>query len=84
MRLLKRTYGMPSDLVDRFEHSVARGGRGKVIAQLVENWLEEQKTAELRASIIEGCQEMWDIYLETEKEFHPLEEEVARKIDNES
>ena len=31
----------------------------------------------LRQNIIEGCREMWDVYVETEREFHPLEEEVA-------
>lgn len=32
----------------------------------------------LRQNIIEGCREMWDVYVETEREFHSLEEEVAR------
>ncbi len=32
----------------------------------------------LRQNIIEGCREMWDINVEIEREFHPLEEEVAR------
>ncbi len=31
----------------------------------------------LEQNIIEGCSEMWDIYVETEQEFHPLEEEAA-------
>ena len=31
----------------------------------------------LRQNIIEGCREMWDVNVETEREFHPLEEEVA-------
>lgn len=31
----------------------------------------------LRQNIIEGCREMWDVNVEIEQEFHPLEEEVA-------
>ena len=42
--------------------------------------MREQSDEEesLRQNIIEGCREMWDIYVETEREFHPLEEEVAQ------
>jgi hypothetical protein len=31
--------------------------------------------------VIEGCREMADIYLEVEREYHPLEEEVHRALE---
>ena len=34
---------------------------------------------DLRRDIIEGCREMADVHLETEREYHPLEEEVERR-----
>jgi hypothetical protein len=34
------------------------------------------KKAELRQEVIEGCQAMWDVYLEIERAYHPLETEV--------
>lgn len=37
---------------------------------------------DLRQNIIEGCREMWDINVEIEREFHPLEEEVAHSPDS--
>lgn len=41
---------------------------------MVEQHDEEES---LRQEIIEGCCVMWEINVETEREFHPLEEEVA-------
>ena len=79
MRLQKRTYSLPPETVERFERSVAAGKRSAVVSQLVGSWLDEQQREELRADIIESCREMWDVHLEMEKEYHPLEEEVARK-----
>ena len=38
---------------------------------------DEQTDDEIRQLIIEGCEDMAEIYLEMEKEFHPLEEEAA-------
>ena len=79
MRLLKRTYTLPPDTVQQFERAVDSGARSHVLAQILDSWLEEKRRAELRTAIDEGCREMWDEYLQIEREFHPLEEEVARK-----
>jgi hypothetical protein len=79
MRLLKRTYSLRPETVERLERAVAAGKRSTLVDQLVYDWLDEQEREALRADIAEGCREMWDIYLEIEKEYHPLEEEVARK-----
>ena len=80
MALLKRTYSMPSDTLEAFEETVAPGKRSAVITQLVGEWLDERRRAKLREDIIEGCREMADVYLEIEREFHPLDEEVWREI----
>ncbi len=79
MRLLKRTYTLPPHTVQQFEDVVLPGERSRVVAQVLGSWLEEKRRAELRAQIEEGCREMWDEYLEVERQFHPLEEEVERK-----
>ncbi len=79
MRFQKRTYALPPETVERFESTVAAGKRSSVIAQVVNDWLDEQQREKLRADIAEGCREMWDVYLEVEKEYAPLDEEVMRK-----
>ena len=78
MRLLKRTYALPTDTVEQFERAVSSGKRSSIISNLIESWLEEQKRAQLRRDILEGCRDMSEVYLDTEKEYHPLEEEVER------
>lgn len=45
--------------------------------QTLEDWREKRRENALRQNIIEGCREIWDVYVDTEREFHPLEEEVA-------
>ena len=79
MRLQKRTYSLRPETVERLERAVAAGKRSTLIDQLVDSWLDEQEREALRADIAEECREMWDVHLEMEKQYHPLEEEVARK-----
>lgn len=84
MGMPKRTFSLPADTLAEFEREVGRGRRASVIADLVRTWLEDRRRERLRREIIEGCREMADVYLETEREFHPLEEEVHRALDTES
>jgi hypothetical protein len=44
-------------------------------------WLDSRKKEELRRAVIEGCREMADVYLEIEREYHSLEEEVQNALD---
>jgi hypothetical protein len=81
MRLLKRTYALPPDILQQFEQTVAAGKRSAVIAALLYEWLDKQRQEQLRRDVIEGCREMADVYLEIEQEYHPLEEEVHRGLD---
>jgi hypothetical protein len=78
MQTQKRTYALPTETIQEFERAVASGQRSTTLAALIEEWLAKRREEALRQDIIEGCREMWDIYVETEREFHPLEEEVAR------
>ena len=78
MQTQKRTYALPAETIQEFEQAVASGQRSTTLARLIEEWLEKRREEALRRNIIEGCREMWDVYVETEREFHPLEEEVAR------
>lgn len=80
MGLLKRTYTLPADTLEQFEQVVAAGQRSAVIAELLREWLDRQRREQLRREIIEGCREMAEVYLETEREYHPLEEEVHRGL----
>jgi hypothetical protein len=84
MQLLKRTYTLPAKTVKVFEQEVAPSERDEVVAALLRSWLSRQDRQRLRREIIEGCREMAEIYLQTEREFHPLEEEVARAFDVQS
>ena len=46
--------------------------------------LSAKKRDKLRRDVIEGCRDMATHYLEIEKEFHPLEEEVHRALDKQA
>lgn len=80
MGLVKRTYALPPDTLDRFERLVPPGKRGPLVAQVLGDWLERRRREQLRKEVIEGCREMADVYLRVEKDFHPLDEEVDRGI----
>ena len=82
MELVKRTYSLPLAITTAFEVEVESGKRSAVIAELIQNWLEVKQREQLRQAIIEGCREMRDVYLEIEQEYHQLEEEVHRVLDN--
>lgn len=79
MAWIKRTFVIPKELVRRFEVEVPKGERDAVIAKLIEEWLERRRRARLRHDVAEGCAAMADLYLEIEKEYHPLDEEVERR-----
>ena len=79
MGLLKRTYALPQQTLEEFERTTAPGNRSALVAELLREWLARQKRERLRKEVIEGCREMADVYLEMEREYHPLEEEVARR-----
>ena len=78
MKTQKRTYALPKQTLEEFEQVVASGQRSTMLAQMIEQWLEKRREEALERDIIEGCHAMWDINVEIEREFHPLEEEVTR------
>jgi len=82
MEMIKRTYSLPQTTIKNFEAEVKSGNRSAVLTELIQNWLEEQRRKRLRESIIQGCHDMKDVYLEIEQEYHPLEEEVHRALDS--
>ena len=77
MQTQKRTYALPKGTIQAFEQVVASGQRSTTLALLIEEWLEKRREEALRQNIIEGCREMRDILVDTEREFRLLEEEVA-------
>jgi metal-responsive CopG/Arc/MetJ family transcriptional regulator len=82
MVLKKRTYGLPADAVESFEKEVPPGDRSAVVADLIRHWLAEKRRRKLREAVAEGCREMAELYLEIEKEYHPLEEEIHRVLED--
>jgi hypothetical protein len=81
MSLIKRTYTLPQKTLKPFEEQVPSGERSALVASLLEGWLEQQRRQHLRNEVAEGCREMAELYLEIEKEYHPLEEEVHRVLE---
>jgi len=47
----------------------------------MQDWLDRDRRQKLREDIIAGCRDMSEIYLEVEREYHPLEEEIHRAVD---
>ena len=84
MRLLKRTYTLPPDTLELFERKISAGKRSAVIAELLREWLDQQRRERLRREVVEGCHEMAEVMLEIEREFNPLDEEIDRALDNPS
>jgi hypothetical protein len=80
MRLLKRTYALPTEIVQPFEEAVDRGHRSALLASLLKNWLEGRRRESLRREVLAGCREMAEEYLAQEQAYHPLEEEVHRGL----
>jgi hypothetical protein len=78
MRLAKRTYSLPPDLLQQFETRLPPGDRSVFVAKLIQEWLDECKRQELRRQVIEGCQEMSGLYQEIAREWDALSEEVWR------
>jgi hypothetical protein len=83
MRLVKRTYVFPPQLLEGFERTVPAGERSALVARLMQEWLETSKREQLRGDIIAGCREMAEVYRDVEREYHSLEEEVQHAVDKE-
>jgi metal-responsive CopG/Arc/MetJ family transcriptional regulator len=81
VKLLKRTYALPSQTLAKFEEVVDSGRRSAVVADLIDDYLEERKREALRRDLDEGCREMWDVYLETAKDWEATDDELHRSIE---
>ncbi|MBM4045393.1 MAG: hypothetical protein FJ279_09780 [Planctomycetes bacterium] len=80
MRSLRRTYALPREALQQFEQAVSADERSGVVAELLREWLDKRQRKRLRREVIEGCREMADVYLEIEREYHPLEEEAHHAL----
>jgi hypothetical protein len=81
MHLSKRTYSLPGPTLESFEQVVPAGERSALVAALLKEWLERRRRDQLRRRIAEGCKDMAEVYLDIERAFHPLEEEVHRALE---
>ncbi len=78
MRLAKRTYTLPPDLLRKFENRLPPGERSSSLAHIMEAWLAEREREELRHLVVEGCQAMKDDYEEIDREWTSVSDEVWR------
>ena len=81
MRLEKRTYTLPPDLLQKFERRLPPGERSSSLARIIEDWLAERDREELRQQIIEGCQEMRTEYEQIDREWASVSDEVWRDLE---
>ena len=81
MRMAKRTYSLPPDLVRRFEQCLAPGERSAFLARLIADWLAERERQELRRRVVEGCRDMAGLYREIDEEWRNASDEVWRGVD---
>lgn len=81
----KRTYVLTSEVLEQFELRVAPGKRGAFIAEAIQKQLEEQRLAEIRARIEEGLNDSENeaLYLEVEREWAPLSDELWAQLPEE-
>ena len=81
MRLEKRTYTLPPDILQKFESRLPPGERSSSLAKIIEEWLAEREREELRQLIVEGCEDMWTEYEMIAREWDPAADEVWRNDD---
>ncbi len=81
MRLEKRTYTLPPELLQRFEHRLPPGERSRSLAKIIEAWLAEREREELRLQIVEGCVVMRSEYERVDRDWSAAADEVWREID---
>jgi len=81
--MTKRTYLLPDDVLAEFEATVPTGKRSAVLSEALREWMGEKRREKLRAEIEEGLREQWDLYLEIEREWAPLSDEVWAKLPDE-
>ena len=82
MVMKKHTYRLPADALESFEKEVPSGERSALVASLMRVWLAERRRKKLRTDEIEGCRDMTELHLEIEGEYHPLEEEIHRSLED--
>jgi hypothetical protein len=81
MKLAKRTYSLPYDIIQRFENTLPPGDRSAFVAKLIENWLEEHNNDELRRTIIEGCESMSRVNREVNADWDSSSDALWRDLD---
>ena len=81
MRLEKRTYTLPPDLLQKFESRLPPGERSSSLAKIIEEWLAEREREELRQLIVEGCVAMQEEYEQVDREWAPVADEVWQDVD---
>ena len=80
VKLAKRTYTLPSDVIERFEQVLPPGDRSAFLAKLIREWLAEKEREELRRQVIEGCTEMQSLYAEIDRDWASAADEVWRDL----
>lgn len=83
MLLAKRTYNLPADKLQEFEAQVSPGKRSALIGQLIESWLEDKRREELRAAVLKGLEDSYELDEEVEREWSHLSDELWSSLPEE-
>jgi len=78
MKLAKRIYSLPAEIVQEFEKVLPPGDRSAFLAKLIRHWLAERERKELRRQVIEGCAAMRTLYEEIDRQWESVSDEVWR------
>ena len=78
MKLAKRTYSLPPDLVEKFEHNLPPGERSAFLAKLIADWLALREREALCRQVVEGCLDMAEHYRQVDQEWQSVADEVWR------
>lgn len=81
MRLEKRTYTLPPDILQKFESRLPPGERSSSLAKIIEEWLAEREREELRQLIVEGCQDMREEYEQIDRDWSSAADGVWRNVE---
>jgi hypothetical protein len=78
--MAKRTYLMPDQTATAFDRAVPSGERSRVVARLVQEWLDQLNREATRAAVVEGCREMAELYSDTAAEWSATDDETWRAL----
>lgn len=72
---IKRTYKIAEDTLQRFEQAIPPGQRSQTVERLMQETVDEIEREALRRNIIEGLDDMKEVYEETMRDWARVDNE---------